>query len=358
MSIKKIAEMAGVSPATVSRVLNNPNYKCSSAEVREKIWKAAIELNYVPNEAARNLKLGTTAKNSRTYYINVLMTRADASSADSFFSELLRIIESEIHKQMCILTKVWYMPLFSNDRKCRNEDLNRIINEMYSETEGKCDGMIIIGKCNQEVLRKLNQKYKNIVSINRNSTNYEVDEVLCDGRKVAETAVEYLIKLGHRSIGYVGECSNEARYKGFLSVLRNHDIDVRPGYVIETKQTEAEGYEAMKMFLHSEDGPTGIYCANDITAIGMLKCLNKYKNRYYMPSIISSDDIEEAQNIKPMLTTVGLPKEEMGKFALFLLLDRIKGGHKSVAKIELEGRLMIRNSCTSIEGIGWCDYYI
>lgn len=317
MSIKKIAEMAGTSPATVSRVLNNPNYKCSSSELRDKIWKAAIELNYVPNEAARNLKLGMVAKKDKTYYINVLMTRADASRTDSFFSELLRIIESEIHKQMCILTKVWYMPLFSDDRRCHSEDLEHIISEMYSETKDKCDG-----------------------------------------KKVAEMAVEYLIQLGHRNIGYVGECSNEARYKGFLSVLNKYDIDVRPGYVIETKQTEAEGYEAMKTFLAAKDCPTGIYCANDITAIGMLKYLSKHKNRYYMPSIISSDDIEEAQNVKPMLTTVRFPKEEMGKFALFLLMNRIKGGHKSIAKIELEGKLMIRNSCTPVEETGWCDYFI
>lgn len=167
------------------------------------------------------------------------------------------------------------------------------------------------------------------MAINRNSTAYEVDEVLCDGKKVAEMAVEY-----------------------------KYDIDVRPGYVIETKQTEAEGYEAMKTFLESDDCPTGIYCANDITAIGMLKYLNKHKNRYYTPSIISSDDIEEAQNVKPMLTTVRLPKEEMGKFALFLLMDRIKGGHKSAARIELEGKLMIRNSCTPVEETGWCDYFI
>ena len=91
-----------------------------------------------------------------------------------------------------------------------------------------------------------------------------------------------------------------------------------PEYVIETKQTEAEGYEAMEKFFQSDDMPTGIYCANDISAIGMLKCLNKFRNRYYMPSIISSDDIQEAQFTKPMLTTVSLPKEDMGKFALYL----------------------------------------
>lgn len=358
MSIKKIAERAGVSPATVSRVLNNPNYKCAVPELREKIWKSAMELNYTPNKAARSLRTGEEDSEHKIYYISVLMTRMDNATTDPFFSELLRVIESEIHKQIAILTKVWYLPLFSNDKKCRTENLDRIIEDMYEETERKCDGLIIIGKCNKEALKKLNRKYKSVVSVNRNSTNYEVDEVLCDGKKVASMAVEHLIGLGHRSIGYVGDCYNEARYRGFLETLHRHEIEPESCYIIQTSQTEAEGFEAMKKFFQSGDCPTGIYCANDITAIGMLKCLSKYKNHYYMPSIISSDDIEEAQYTHPMLTTVGLPKKEMGKFALNLLLDRMRGGHKSVVRMELEGKLMIRNSCTPVEESGWSDYCI
>lgn len=358
MSIKKIAEKAGVSPATVSRVLNNPNYKCSVSGLRDKIWKTAIEMNYVPNEAARNLKKGVSAKQEKTWYINILMTRTDSSTTDPFFAELLRVIESEIHDKNCILSKVWYMSVFSNDRKCRRENMDRLIDGMYDEVEGKRDGLIIIGRCNKEALKKLNKKYKSVVSVNRNSTNYEVDEVLCDGKKIAAAAVEYLISLGHKNIGYIGQCHSEDRYNGYLETLKKHELDVIPEYVIETKQTEAEGYEAMEKFFQSDDMPTGIYCANDISAIGMLKCLNKFRNRYYMPSIISSDDIQEAQFTRPMLTTVSLPKEDMGKFALYLLLDRLKGGHSGIVRMELEGRLMIRNSCSSVEDSMWSDYCI
>lgn len=349
MSIKKIAEKVGSSPATVSRVLNNPNYRCSIPGLRDKIWKAAIELNYVPNEAARNLKMGVFTQREKTYYINVLMTRMDTSQSDPFFTELLHIIESEIHKQMCILSKVWYLSIFSDSNKCKKENLDKIIDEMYSETKGKCDGLIIIGKCNGEALRKLKSRYKSVVSVNRNSTNYEVDEVLCDGEKIASIAIEHLIQLGHRNIGYVGECHDEVRYKGYIKTLQKYDIDIESSYVKETKQTEAEGFEVMKQFLQSGNCPTGIYCANDITAIGMLKCLNKYKSRYITPSIISSDDIEEAQYTKPMLTTVRLPKDEMGKFALYLLVDRMRGGHKGTVRAELEGKLMLRNSCVPVE---------
>lgn len=214
------------------------------------------------------------------------------------------------------------------------------------------------GKCNDNVLKKLSAKYRSIVSVNRNSTNYLVDEVICDGKRIAAMAVEYLIGLGHRKIGYVGDCHNESRYKGYQDTLFQYGIDIDISFVIEAEHTEAEGYAVMERLIQRGDAPTAIYCANDMIAIGMLKCLNKYKNRYYVPSIISSDDIEEAQYTRPMLTTVRLPKEEMGKFALYLLIDRLGGGHKGIVRTELEGKLMIRESCTLVENANRMEYYI
>ena len=184
-----------------------------------------------------------------------------------------------------------------------------------------------------------------------------VDEVVCDGEKIAFMAVEHLIELGHTNIGYIGECHNEARYRGFVEALYDHHLELDPDFVIETNQTEAKGYEAMEKLLAMPDYPTGIYCANDITAVGVLKLLSRRKN-IYMPSVIASDDIEQAQFTTPMLTTVHLPKEDMGKFALWLLLDRIHNGHKAVTRMELECKLMVRSSCTSAQENGWSDYCI
>ncbi|MCD8011706.1 MAG: LacI family transcriptional regulator [Lachnospiraceae bacterium] len=358
MSVKKIAKQVGTSPATVSRVLNNPEYKCQEPGLRDRIWKAAMEQKYVPNEAARNLKRGHSPEGAQIYYLHVLMTRMDTSLSDPFFSELLRVVESEIHKNLCILSRVWYLSVFSDDQKCRKENLDSLIGDMCRETEGKNDGLIIIGKCNQRALKKLAAQYRSVVSINRNSTNYEVDEVLCDGEKIASMAVEYLVSLGHRDIAYVGECRNEARYRGYLDTLKLHKIAFKQDYVFESRQTEADGFACMEQIVCSELRPTGIYCANDITAVGVLKCLSRYKGLYYMPSVISADDIEQAQNTSPMLTTVRLPKDEMGKFALYLLLDRLRGGHKGVVRMEMEGKLMIRNSCSAVDQSVWSDYCI
>ncbi|MGN0483143.1 MAG: LacI family DNA-binding transcriptional regulator [Lachnospiraceae bacterium] len=358
MSIKEIAKKAGVSTATVSRVLNNSEYKCSSQELRERIWKIAREMNYMPNEAARNLKKGIVSMEQKIWYVDILLTRTDSMHNDPFFSELLHIMESEIHKHSCILLKVFHQPIFSNDKKCRLENIDKILEEMEEKQNQKSDGLIIIGKCNEIVLKKLAGRYRGIVSVNRNSTNYLVDEILCDGKKIASMAVEYLIQLGHRRIGYAGGCHNESRYKGYQDTLFQHNIDLDINYIIETEHTEVDGYRVMEWLIQQTDPPTAIYCANDMIAIGMLKCLSRYKNRYYSPSIISSDDIDEAQYIKPMLTTVQLPKEEMGKFAINLLLDRLNGGHKAIVRMELEGKLMVRESCTTAENVSGDIYYI
>ncbi len=357
MSIKKIAEMTGVSVSTVGRVLSNPNHKCSSEEIREKILQAAREINYVPNEAARNLKVGNTVKND-VYYINILLTRVVSEESDPFFEEMLRLTEIEIRRSNCIIANVWQMADFSNEKYCGANDIDQTVSEMYKGQQHKSDGLIIIGKCARKALKALKNYEKNIVSINRNSTNYEVDEVLCDGKKIALTAIEYLVKCGHTKIGYVGDCHSETRFDGYQHAQIQFHLDSDIDYVFDTTPNEEHGYKAMEYFLKMSDPPTGIYCANDILAIGMLKCLGKRRNRYYMPSIVSSDDIAEAQYTNPMLTTVSLPKNEMVRFALILLLDRIHGGHRIVSRLEMEGTLIVRDSCRTIAEQYQPEYFI
>ncbi|MBO6142603.1 MAG: LacI family DNA-binding transcriptional regulator [Lachnospira sp.] len=358
MSIKKIAEITGTSPATVSRVLNNPSYKCAVPGLRDKIWRAAMDLNYTPNEAARALKKGAKHKDTRHFLIEILITRVDGIHSDPYFEEQLRAVETQIHRNACILSKVWYQPVFSDDSKCDKASVEPLVRQMSADSTEPADGLIIIGRCNPLVIRLLQKSYKNIVAINRNSANYAIDEVICDGKKIAAMAVSHLVSLGHEKIAYVGKCHQEARYQGYCEVLRKNALDFYPEYVIETHQTEKEGFQTMQKFLKLKEPPTGIYCANDITAIGMLKCLNRYSSILYRPSIISCDDIEEGQFIKPMLSTVQLPKENMARFALFVLLDRIRGGHKEVIRIELEAKLLLRSSCCRVEDVSQPEYYI
>lgn len=357
MSIKKVAEIAGVSVSTASRVLSDPDHRCSSEEVRQRILQAARELDYVPNEAARSLKSGKAGA-KQVYYIDILLTRVISDENDPFFSEILRLAEIEIRRNNCIVSSIWYRSNFSNEKYCMSEDVEGDAAELYKNREHKSDGLIIIGKCCPRALKALEKYEKNIVSINRNSTNYEVDEVLCDGRKIALTAIEQLVKCGHSKIGYVGDCHNEMRFLGYQEALTKYRLDSDIDYIFDTVPGEEQGYKAMEYFLKQSDPPTGIYCANDILAIGMLKCLGKRRNRYYTPSVVSSDDIAEAQFTKPMLTTVSLPKGEMVRFALILLLDRIAGGHKTISRLEVEGTLVLRESCYPVSRANEPEYYI
>ncbi len=358
MSLKKIAELTGVSVATVSRVLNNPDYKCKDDKLRSKIWNTAVSINYFPNEFARKLRSGEKDNNIKKYYVNILLTRSDGVQSDPFFDELLRVVETQIHSNMLILSKIWHNSCFSSNKKSDREKANIEIEKISQEISDKNDGLIIIGRCSHEAVKKLKNKFKNIVSVNRNSTNYEVDEVLCDGTKIAKIAMEHLFSLGHTSIAYVGECRNEAKFEGYMSEMKKHDCEVFPENVFDVAQTETDGYAVMEKVLAMEERPTAFFCANDITAIGMIKCLNHKKNRYYIPSIISSDNIDEGQFTQPMLTTVNLSKDDMGRFAVNLLLDRIKGGHKNIVRLEIESNLIIRSSTATVDEANVAEYYI
>ena len=116
--------------------------------------------------------------------------------------------------------------------------------------------------------------------------------MVCDGRKIAQMAVEYLIGLGHQKIGYVGAVEPMHVIRGIYQTLREHDIEVEPEIIMKTRQTEVEGFKMMERLLESEERPTAIYCANDISAVGMLKCMTNNKKCGYTPSIIGNDDIE------------------------------------------------------------------
>ncbi|MBQ4311591.1 MAG: LacI family DNA-binding transcriptional regulator [Oscillospiraceae bacterium] len=357
MSIKKIAEMTGASASTVARVLRDPDHKCSSELMKQKILSAAREIGYVPNEAAKLLKSGkNTVENVRRIYI--LLPRITSAEGDPFYTEMLRLTELEIRKNSCMVAGIWNNEQFSDEEWCKTADVAGKVGELFNNASVNCDGLIIIGKCCNAVLKELKRHEKNIVSIDRNSTNHEVDEVLCDGRKLAITAVDYLVRCGHKSIGYVGRIINESRFAGYRTKMLEQSLPTLPEHILETVPSEENGYLAMEYFMKLERPPTGIFCSNDILAIGMLHCAKKTRGHFRIPSIISADDIEEAQYTDPLLTTVSIPKSEMAHFAIAILLDRIKGGHRTISCMELEGTLVIRESCTSPSIVGEPEYYI
>lgn len=328
MSLKKIAEMVGVSPSTVSRVLNNTVPTCASTELKEKIWEAAHALQYVPNTEARNLKMGKR-ETAKTYKIAVILTRFGFLDKDPFFRELFQSIEEALLERTCILQMV------TNAEEVDFSALKEI------------DGIIILGRCSDAFLTRLKHDTRNIVGVDRNPTDYKMDEIICNGKTAAVKAMEYLLSLGHQKIGYIGDCSFEARYVGYCETLIKQNIPINYHYIQSTDQTYESGYQAM-MELRKQD-MTAVFCANDITALGAMQALtdsaSQKKEKKRAVSVIAIDNIAGAMNSTPLLTTVDIPKEEMGRMAVTVLLDRISHKHSEYLRVEFPCKVIERESC-------------
>ncbi len=342
MSLKKIAAMTGVSVSTVSRVLNNTSSTCASKQLQDKIWKAAREIGYCPNEAARTLKKGGKAQEK--FHIIIVMARVTADE-DPFFAELLRCLEIELLQQEAAIDDVIHAGEHSQ------EDFTR------------ANGIIILGRCSSALLKQISDKNKNIVGIWRNSMNFSIDEVLCDGKKAAKLAINHLLSLGHQKIAYIGDCSYESRYVGYCDILFQNNIPLDYELIQQTNQTRRETEAAFQKLMESRrTGKTdfsAIFCANDYTAIHVLELLSRQKPGIRNSiSVISIDDIEDAQNTTPFLTTIRIPRREMAHMAVMVLMDRIQKGHTDALRIEFFGRLINRDSCRPVprDGGNFLEY--
>ena len=350
MSLKEIAKQTGTSISTVSRVLNHPEHRCNNPALYEKIWETAKLLNYIPNTSARNLRLGTPLT-EKPFTVDIFLTRFNSLHHDAFFQELHQCVKEELLTAGCL-----YGNLYTNldmIQLSKEKEENEYIPYKTSKTNkiskdthvSQHTGLIILGKCPSHLIPFLKKRYHCIVGIDRNPTSYEYDEVYCDGTVAAETAIDYLISLGHKNIAYIGDCNEETRYIGYYQTMLNNKLPLNHTNVYPTNQTKEEGYNTMLSILEAPVKPSAIFCANDMTALGVLKALKHKKKRDYHPSIISIDNIEHSQHTNPLLTTIDIPKKEMGHWAVLLLTERRKCPSKQHVRIELPCTIIKRDSC-------------
>lgn len=357
MSLQEIARLAGTSVSTVSRVLNNPAHHCNNPGLADHIWKIADSLHYVPNPAARRLRLGSTDI-AEPFTVDIFLARFDSIDKDAFFRELFWILKEELIQNNCVLGEIQNpldMTELSNSGSAPDHVPYKPVQKVQSEKSSHSlafiarkpnTGLIILGKCPPRFVPIVKKRYAYLVGIDRNPTEYEYDEVVCNGQAAAELAVEHLIGLGHKNIAYISDCTYETRYIGYYQALINHKIALNYENIYPTDQTQEQGFHTMTALLDSPRRPTAIFCANDCTALGVLDALKRHKKRGYFPSIISIDNINDSQKTVPMLTTIDIPKKEMGHLALTLLLDRKNGHHHENVRLELPCRLVSRESCT------------
>lgn len=295
MTLKEIARQANVSVSTVSRVINQKNTKAASPEVQERIWEIVRKSGYTPNATARSLKLGQKAQiqNTTPKSIACIYARSNSAVSDPFFSQIAKAIEQEAFKS------------------------NYFIRQSFTAMD----------IANPDMARQLAQ--------------FPVD-----GSDISYSALSYLVELGHTKIGYVGEQNNEVRFNGYKDALAKLGLPFLQKNTSNVHLSADGGYKGANILMHNKADISAIFCANDTTAIGVIHAL-KEKN-FRIPediSVISVDDIETAQYLSPMLTTVHVPLEELGKITAKTLIDRINGGHRLPMRISLPFYIAKRDSC-------------
>ncbi|ONI38872.1 hypothetical protein AN396_01510 [Candidatus Epulonipiscium fishelsonii] len=341
MTLKEIAKNVGVSVTTVSRVINKNDTKCASKEVRDRIWDVVSASGYTPNKEAQALRQTASDTKIKSFVKNrniaCFFARTPDVNSDPFFNYIYRAIEKETFR-------LGYFIKFSLSFNQLNNSSTRDL-----LLNSGLDGLIILGKCDNEHLKYLCGKFKNIIYIGLTEAGASIDQVICDGYKIARTAVNHLYFLGHTKIGYIGEQSAEIRYKGFQDELTSLKLTINPLHCINSELSAECGYKAMNSLIKKNNLPTAIVCCNDLTAIGAIKAIKDANIKVPQDiSIMGIDDIEMASYIEPSLTTIRVPKEEMGKMAAKVLFDKINKEHTLPIKIEFPYKLQIRQSCKNL----------
>ncbi|NLL71833.1 MAG: LacI family transcriptional regulator [Epulopiscium sp.] len=344
VTLKDIAERAGVSISTVSRIINNDPMKRASKETSERVWKIVNEMGYIPNQNARRLIKGEEDGNhpTKTKAIGCIFTSTGDTYTDPFFSHIAMGIQKEVADRGYVLGYSFSSYDMTDAALYNNISTNKV------------DGAIILGRFSQDVLKFLKANIQNLVYAGVNYVNGGFDEVICDGYKGACTAVEHLISLGHTDIGFVGAIRgkdqnrviNEHRFDGYQDTMMKHDIAIDPDFICSVELSTLDGYKGMQKLLKTEKKPTAVFCANDVVAIGVMKAI--HEEGLQVPkdmAVVGLDDIEMAAYVRPSLTTIRVPKEELGKFAVKMLIDRIEGGHDLPIRVDLPFELIVRESC-------------
>jgi len=332
-TIFDVAAKAGVSPATVSLVLNGkPGV---SPETRQRVLQAAEELNYRPNASARSLVL------EKTNMLGVILP--DIGSP--FYSEVVQGVEQEATAQG------YYLVLCTTCGKSSREE-----GYLHLFWEHRVDGLLLVTPRNESLIQEIRKHGFPLVVLDRDiSLQDDVVEVIVDNFHGAIQAVEHLIHCGYRNIGFINGLpeiqASQERFRGYQTALRKHGLCFCPELVVEGDFTERGGYIAMKKLLSVASNLDAVFVANDWMALGALRAIREQGLR--VPDdigLVGFDDVPLAAQTDPPLTTVRQPMREMGALGVQLLIQLIKGKKVTPTKFTLPTELVLRGSTRQIVG--------
>ena len=326
-TMKDVAERAGVSTATVSRALMNPEKV--SAATRQKVEQAVIEVGYSPHALARNAK----RSESRTILVIV------PDICDPFFSEIIRGIETTAAQE-------GYLVLIG-DCAHQNQQEKSFLNLMLTR---QIDGMVLLGS--QLPFDTGVEEQRNLppmVMANEFAPELELPTVHIDNLTAAFEAVNHLYQLGHRRIACIAGPEqmplSHYRLQGYIQSLRRNGLTVAPEYIVRGDFSFEAGAAALKQLMALPQPPDALFCHSDIMALGALSQAKAQGLRVPQDfSLVGFDDIELARYSDPQLTTVAQPRFAIGQEAMLLLLEQMQGKSVSNGSRLLDSELKIRAS--------------
>ena len=306
-NILEVAKLAGVSPATVSRVLHN--YPHIRDELRIKVLEAIASLGYEPNRVAQRLRA------THSHLIGMIVT----DITNPFFNTIMASIEN-------VFFNKGFSLLMSNTASDPAKELAYL---SMMENEGVAGLVIATTSENVDEVAKLADKGLPIVIIDRRMTTGNVDMVLSDNVAGAFSAVEHLIQLGHTRIGHIGGplrlTSGRERYQGYQQAMYQAGLPVEDGWVRFGDHRHQSGYEQTLELLNSNPSLTALFIENNMMTLGALNAIHDCERR--IPddiAIVGFDDMPWSVSLHPPLTAVAQASHEIGLRVATRLLERIE----------------------------------
>lgn len=317
-TIREVAALAKVSPATVSRVINcDPTYKITN-ETKERVWQAVAKLNYRASVKKRTLQENET-DNMNKAKIGCILNTTDTQMIDPYFMVILSDFEARM------MEKGYNITMISTGNELKNRN-------WLTQTFGKSyDGLLLMESLDDQNYQLIRKSVKNLVGID--TAHRDIDNVGYDHHKAADIAVNYLYEKGYREIGFIGGSNiyattldRSARFKGYYSAMHYLGLEVRDKWLIDCKWNDELCVKAVSRLCDEKDLPEAFFIGSDLMAVAAISALREKGIR--IPEdigIVGVSDISIAKYSNPPLTTIEVSMNEMGKVAADVMIERLNG---------------------------------
>ena len=334
-NIRDVARLAKVSPATVSRILNDNKLFKTTDETRERVLHAVTELGY--QAPVRRRAKPAAASESAAFSVGVLLATTKGKYSDPYYLSILSGIEDELAKLGGVVS------LVQTEQELEDPAiLNRVLSAGLS-------GLIMMRPLSEPLFEHLHSLIPHMIGID--TGHMPIDNIEYDHLRVSKMAVDYLYQKGHRQIGYIGGSVGSApmkrsrRFRAYLETMADLGLDVRQEWVINCEWDDRLCASLLRNTCREHGLPTAFYAASDLMAMAALREL--YRLGIRVPdqvAVIGLSNIEMSRYANPPLTTIDIPAVEMGITAARVITERIRGDSTLPKRILLPSYLVERDS--------------